>query len=85
MSEKETRLRRRSKSRAKSENVVDSRIAGEETEYDHKMNRRRLKSVAMGHLRGIVLFILLCFVASVSFMVRYDRGPPAYSDVVETK
>ena len=73
MGEKETttttRLRQRSKSKSKSENAEEGRNGGDATNH-HNMNRRRLKSVPLGHLRGIVLFILLCFLATISFLVR---------------
>ena len=68
---KETRLRRRSKSKSKSEKAEEGRNdTCEGDEANDKMNKRRLKGVALGNLRGIVFVILLCLLATISYMVR---------------
>ena len=64
-----TRLRRRSKSRVKTEEAEEGRNTpnGDAT-GDMKGPRR--KRASLGHLRGIVLFVLLCFLATISYLVR---------------
>ena len=75
-SEKEaTRLRRRSKSRVKTEEAEEGRNTtnGDTTSADMKTPKHRRAS--LGHLRGIVLFILLCFLATISYLVRQQITP----------
>ena len=70
-----TRLRRRSKSRVKTEEAEEGRNTtnGDATAADMKTQRHRRTS--LGHLRGIVLFILLCFLATISYLVRQQITP----------
>ena len=69
-----TRLRRRSKSRVKTEEAEEGRNT---TNGDTKANMKtpRHRGTSLGHLRGIVLFILLCFLATISYLVRQQITP----------
>ena len=67
----EKELRQRSKSKPRSETAEEGRNTPNGDATNHNMNKRRLKSMALGHLRGIVLFVLICFLATVSFLVNF--------------
>ena len=69
-----TRLRRRSKSRVKTEEAEEGR---DTTNGDTTANMKtpRHRGTSLGHLRGIVLFILLCFLATISYLVRQHITP----------
>ena len=65
-----TRLRRRSKSRVKTEEAEEGRNTTNGDASAADMKTQRLRVTSLGHLRGIVLFILLCFLATISYLVR---------------
>ena len=75
----EKELRQRSKSKPRSETAEEGRNTPNGDATNHNMNKRRLKSMALGHLRGIVLFVLICFLATVSFLVSYIVRVQGYS------